>query len=158
MLVQMLKEVGFYPIIGVVGSTHKVQFCRDLGADYVIDKSTTHDLWAEAKEVSPDGFVAIFDASGVETLAGSYENLSRCGRLVTYGFHSNLPKASALLSPFEWIRMIYRVIVMPKFDPMSLVLDSKAGKLINGCLMVDDLLIFINHTLSLFSFCYLSLL
>ena len=128
MLVQMLKERGFYPIVGVVGSSHKVQFCRDLGADYVVDKSKTgggDGLWREARQVCPDGFVAIFDASGVETLAGSYENLSRCGRLVTYGFHSNLPKASALLSPVEWVRMAWRVAAMPRFDPMALVLDSK---------------------------------
>lgn len=137
-LVQMLKEVGFYPIIGVVGSAHKVQFCRDLGCDYVIDKSSTRNLWAEAREVSPDGFAAIFDASGVETLAGSYENLSRCGRLITYGFHSNLPKASSLLSPLEWIRMIYRVAAMPRFDPMSLVLDSKAVLGFNLSFFADE--------------------
>jgi NADPH:quinone reductase-like Zn-dependent oxidoreductase len=69
--------------------------------------------------------VAIFDANGVETIGESYEALSRCGRLVIYGFHSNLPKASHLLSPLQWIKMIYRVAVMPKFDPMAMVLDSK---------------------------------
>jgi len=135
MLVQMLKERGFYPIVGVVGSSHKVQFCRDLGADYVIDKSKTgggDGLWREARQVCPDGFVAVFDASGVETLAGSYENLCRCGRLVTYGFHSNLPKASALLSPAEWVRMAWRVAVMPRFDPMALVLDSKVRACVGG--------------------------
>lgn len=137
MLVQMLKELGYHPIVGVVGSSHKVQFCKSLGADYVIDKSCSN-LWAEAKKISPDGYAAIFDANGVDTLSDSYEHLSRCGRLVTYGFHSNLPKASSLLSPFEWMRMIYRVLAMPKFDPMSLVLDSKAVLGFNLSFFADE--------------------
>lgn len=121
----------------MVGSSHKVAFCKNLGADYVIDKSCSN-LWAEAKSISPDGYVAIFDANGVDTLSESYEHLSRCGRLVTYGFHSNLPKASSLLSPVEWIRMIYRVIAMPKFEPMSLVLDSKAVLGFNLSFFADE--------------------
>jgi synaptic vesicle membrane protein VAT-1 len=137
MLIQMLKELGYHPIVGVVGSSHKVQFCKSLGADHVIDKSSTN-LWKEAKKYSLDGYVAIFDANGVDTLSDSYDNLCRCGRLVTYGFHSNLPKASSFLSPIEWIRMIYRVIVMPKFDPMSLVLDSKAVLGFNLSFFADE--------------------
>ena len=137
MLVQMLKELGYHPIVGVVGSSHKVQFCKNLGADFVIDKSCSN-LWAEAKKHSHDGYVAIFDANGVDTLSDSYENLSRCGRLVTYGFHSNLPKASSLLSPFEWMRMVYRLVAMPKFDPMSLVLDSKAVLGFNLSFFADE--------------------
>jgi NADPH:quinone reductase-like Zn-dependent oxidoreductase len=137
MLVQMLKELGYYPIVGVVGSSHKVEFCKNLGADFVIDKSCSN-LWKEAHKHSPDGYVAVFDANGVDTLADSYEHLSRCGRLVTYGFHSNLPKAAALISPIEWMRMIYRVIAMPKFEPMSLVLDSKAVLGFNLSFFADE--------------------
>lgn len=137
MLVQMLKELGYHPIVGVVGSSHKVEFCKNLGADYVIDKSRS-TLWTEAKKYSPNGYVAIFDANGVDTLFNSYEHLSRCGRLVTYGFHSNLPKASSFLSPIEWIRMIYKVIAMPKFEPMSLVLDSKAVLGFNLSFFADE--------------------
>lgn len=137
MLIQMLKELGYHPIVGVVGSSHKVEFCKKLGADYVIDKSSS-TLWTEAKKYSPNGYVAIFDANGVDTLSDSYENLSRCGRLVTYGFHSNLPKASSFISPVEWIRMIYRVFAMPKFEPMSLVLDSKAVLGFNLSFFADE--------------------
>mmetsp|Transcript_14794 Transcript_14794/g.14204 ORF Transcript_14794/g.14204 Transcript_14794/m.14204 type:complete len:441 (+) Transcript_14794:169-1491(+) len=137
MLVQMLKELGYSPIVGVVGSSHKVEFCKNLGANFVIDKSCSN-LWKEARRISPDGYVAVFDANGVDTLADSYEHLSRCGRLVTYGFHSNLPKAAALISPIEWMRMIYRVIAMPKFEPMSLVLDSKAVLGFNLSFFADE--------------------
>jgi NADPH:quinone reductase-like Zn-dependent oxidoreductase len=85
----------------------------------------TKNLWEDARKISPNGFVAIYDANGVETLQDSYLNLCRCGRVVTYGFHSNLPK-SDLLSPFAWLKLIYGLFVMPKFDPMDMVVESKS--------------------------------
>ena len=69
--------------------------------------------------------MAIFDANGIETLNTSFYNLCRTGTLVTYGFHSNLPKSSSLLSPINWMKIIYNMLLMPKFDPMALVLESK---------------------------------
>lgn len=123
-LVTMCRLVGLGPIVAVVGASHKVQYCKDLGADFVIDKSK-QDLWKEAKRISPDGYAAIFDANGISTLQDSYEHTARCGSLVIYGFHSNLPKASTLLSPLAWIRMIRDVFKMPAFDPMELTLESR---------------------------------
>lgn len=123
-LVTMCKLVGLGPIVGVVGASHKVDYCKGLGADYVIDKST-QNLWKEAKRISPDGFAAIFDANGISTLKDSYEHTARCGTLVIYGFHSNLPKASTLLSPIAWVKMIADVFKMPAFDPMELTLESR---------------------------------
>ena len=63
--------------------------------------------------------------SGVETLADGYRHLARCGKLISYGFHSNLPK-SAMLSPLHWVDLIWGLIMMPKFDAMQMVLDSKS--------------------------------
>lgn len=123
-LVTMCRLVGLGPVVAVVGASHKVQYCKDLGADYVIDKSK-QDLWKEAKRISPDGYAAIFDANGISTLQESYEHTARCGTLVIYGFHSNLPKASTLLSPLAWLRMIRDVFKMPAFDPMELTLESR---------------------------------
>jgi synaptic vesicle membrane protein VAT-1 len=88
-ILQMCKAAGFYPVVAVVGSSHKVSYCSSLGADFVIDKSTSRNLWAEARSISPDGYSAIFDANGVETIEDSYEHLTRCGKLIIYGFHSN---------------------------------------------------------------------
>lgn len=124
MLVQMARLQGFNPIVAVVGSSHKVEYCKSLGATHVIDKST-QDLWQTARGISPEGFVAVFDANGVETIGNSYDHLCRCGRLITYGFHSNIPKAESFLSPMQWIKMIVRLASMPKFEAMPLVLDSK---------------------------------
>ena len=123
-LVRMCKLVGLGPVVAVVGSSHKVQYCKELGADHVIDKSS-QNLWKKAKRFSPNGYAAVFDANGISTLKDSYEHTARCGSLVVYGFHSNLPKASTLLSPLSWIRMIRDVFKMPAFDPMELTLESK---------------------------------
>jgi len=125
MLIQVCKLCGCHPIVAVVGSSHKVALCHTLGADIVIDKST-EGLWAAAEESSPDGYIAVFDANGVATLQASYDHLAMCGRLIVYGFHTNLPMGSSMLSPWAWIKMAFGMAKMPKFDSMGMVMDSKA--------------------------------
>jgi NADPH:quinone reductase-like Zn-dependent oxidoreductase len=126
MLVQISKILGLGPIVGVVGSTSKVEEAKSLGCDVVIDKSK-EDLWTRAEEVSPqDGFKTIMDANGVSTLQQSYNHLAPTGRLVIFGFHSNLPVGADMLSPMEWIRMAKKMSTMPKFDPMDLVVENKS--------------------------------
>jgi synaptic vesicle membrane protein VAT-1 len=123
-LVQICKLQGFHPVVGVVGSSHKIDYCKDIGCDYIIDKSK-EDLWKKAKLISNDGYAAIFDANGISTLSNSFDHVTRCGSLIVYGFHSNLPKASELLSPMSWIGMIKDQLSMPSYDPMVLTLESK---------------------------------
>ena len=125
MLVQMSKILELNPIVGVVGSASKVDEARSLGCDFVIDKSN-EDLWAAAEEVSATGYAAIMDANGVSTLQDSYDHLAPTGRLVVFGFHSNLPVGQAMLSPMEWLRMGKKMNVMPKFDPMDMTVDNKS--------------------------------
>ena len=141
MLVQMAKLLGCSPIVAVVGSTHKVEFCRTiLGADVVIDKSQ-ESLWSAARAALPKslgGYAAIFDANGVSTLRESFDALDRCGRLIVYGFHSNLPRGADLLSPLAWIRMAYNMCRLPSFDPMELVLESKAVLGFNLSFFADE--------------------
>jgi hypothetical protein len=59
-------------------------------------------------------------------------------RLITYGFHSNLPKASDLLSPTAWLQMLVGIVNMPKFDPMALVTSSKAIMGFNLSFFADE--------------------
>eukprot|EP00975_Prorocentrum_lima_P053334 11184216-Prorocentrum_lima.AAC.1 len=105
-----------------------MQACVDAGADVVIDKAArgADAFWDEARTVAPEGYIAIFDANGVSTLQQSYEHLALCGRLIIYGFHSNLPRGIHTLNPFAWLKMAFLISRMPKFDPMALVLESKA--------------------------------
>ncbi|KAL7549066.1 hypothetical protein ACHAWF_012333 [Thalassiosira exigua] len=123
-LVQMSRILDLF-VVGVVGTSSKVADAQSLGCDVVIDKST-QDLWSAAEEASPNGYSTIMDANGVSTIGESYDHLAPSGRLVVFGFHSNLPIGSAMLSPIEWLRMAKKVAVMPKFDAMDLVVSNKS--------------------------------
>ena len=150
MLIQICKLRGYSPIVAVVGSGHKTKYCKQLGADYVIDKGK-EDLWKKAAEISPDGFVAIFDANGVETLQSSYDSLSKCGSLVTYGFHSNIPKASSFISPFHWVKVILDMFRMPKFDPMDMCVNSKTVSGFNLSFFADEKAIILTYMEQIFA-------
>lgn len=124
MLVQMARLLKCSPIVAVVGANHKIPLCEKLGADVVIDKSS-QNLWEEARKASPGGYAAIMDANGISTLADSYRHLARAGRLVVYGFHTNLPSTD-LINPLVWVRMAFALTRMPRFDPMDMVLSGRS--------------------------------
>jgi len=137
MLIQMSKILGLHPIVGVVGSTSKVKSAKALGCDVVIDKSK-EDLWKRASEVVGNGYKTIMDANGVSTLQQSYDHLAPTGRLVIFGFHSNLPMGRDSLNPFEWIKMAKKMGKMPAFDPMSLTVDNKSVMGFNLSFFADE--------------------
>lgn len=126
MLVQMSKILGLGPIVGVVGSSSKVQAAKDLGCDVVIDKSSQNNSnwWKLVKDASPSGYSAVMDANGV-TLQESYDNLCPTGRLIVYGFHSNLPLGKDMLAPKQWYQMVKNLGKVPKIDPMDLTVSNK---------------------------------
>eukprot|EP00750_Incisomonas_marina_P008599 INCI1554.3.p1 GENE.INCI1554.3~~INCI1554.3.p1 ORF type:complete len:309 (-),score=36.27 INCI1554.3:1056-1982(-) len=106
MLVQIAKSRG-HTVVGVVGRSAKVAYCRSIGADHVIDKSS-QPLWDTAQHFSASyrefrGFHAVFDANGVSTLQESYKYTLPGGKLVVYGFHSMLPKNGGILGLFQWV-------------------------------------------------------
>jgi NADPH:quinone reductase-like Zn-dependent oxidoreductase len=68
----------------------------------------------------------VADANGVSTLRESYNHLAPTGRVIVFGFHSNLPMNQDLLSPTEWIRMIWKMMQMPKINPMDLTASNKS--------------------------------
>lgn len=137
LLVQMSKILGLAPIVGVVGSTKKVSEAKSLGCDIVIDKST-EELWSAAEKASCSGYSTIMDANGISTLKQSYDHLAPSGRLIVFGFHSNLPMGNAMLSPLEWIRMAKKVVSMPKFDAMDLTVSNKAVLGFNLSFFADE--------------------
>ena len=108
-------------MIGVVGAAHKIDHARAMGAVEVIDKSS-QDLWPEAERLAPDGFDAVFDANGVQTLRASYEHLAPTGRLVVYGFHTMLPKTGRL----NWAKLALDWLRTPRFNPLHMTRDNKS--------------------------------
>ena len=88
--------------------------------------ANTHTHTHKHRAASPKGYSAIMDANGVTTLGKSYEHLAQSGRLIVYGFHTNLPRGVGLLSPLAWASMAVGLLSMPRFDSMQMVLDSKS--------------------------------
>lgn len=119
-LIQLAKILDCH-VVGVVGSSHKVEYCKKLGADKVIDKSR-EDLWTMAKKYSPQGYDVILDANGPSTLKASYDHLRPIGKLITYGFHTMLPKDGKSFNPIRLARDWLRI---PRFNPLDLVQQNK---------------------------------
>lgn len=114
-LIQLGKAAG-WTMVGVVGAPHKVALVESLGADHVIDKSRA-DLWREAERIAPQGYDVVLDANGVSTLRQSYDHLRPTGKLVSYGFHSMLPREGGRVSyaalAWGWLRS-------PRFNPIDM--------------------------------------
>ena len=84
-------------------AAHKVATVEALGADAVIDKSSS-DLWREAERLAPGGYDVVLDANGVETLWQSYRHVAPLGRLVVYGFASMLPRGGRRRN---WLKLVW---------------------------------------------------
>lgn len=148
MMVQMSKLLGLSPVVGVVGRTSKVDEAKALGCDLVIDKqklreescSSSSSMWDSIRAAGPkDGYSIIADPNGVSTLQDSFDHLCPTGRLVAFGFHSNLPMGRDSLNPMEWVRMVRKASQMPAFDPMELVTSNKSVMGFNLSFFVNEI-------------------
>lgn len=132
-LVQMAKILGC-EVVGVVGSTSKVDYVRALGADAVIDKSR-EDLFGRARELHPSGFDLVFDANGAETMRESYRALRPTGRLVLYGAHSMLSRGSGRPN---WLKLAWDYLRTPRFHPLDLINGNKSVMAFNLSYLFDE--------------------
>ena len=120
-LVQLCKIKGI-KTIGIVGSSHKKQSLKDLGCDFIIDKSQ-EDLWKKVEEYAPNGVDLAFDANGVETLQQSYNHLGPSGKLVAYGAHSMFPKKGGKVN---WPKLAIDFLKTPRFNPLNMTSQNKS--------------------------------
>lgn len=119
-LVQIARNAGC-EVIGVVGSSHKVDPVLELGANAVIDKSR-EDLWARAEQIAPEGFHVVCEGNGPETLRQSYEHLAPTGRLVVYGFASMMSRGRSKPS---WLRLARTYLATPRFHPLRMTNENR---------------------------------
>ena len=84
------------------------------------------------------GFSTIMDANGVATLKQSYDHLAATGRLIVFGFHSNLPMGKSALDPLQWIKMASKANKMPTFDAMDMVTSNKSVLGFNLSFFADE--------------------
>lgn len=131
-LVQLAAASGC-EVVGVVGSSHKVDAVRAAGAAHVIDKSTTA-LWPEAERLAPAGYDVILDANGVSTLGDSYAHVRPAGKLVVYGFHSMMPKQGG--TP-NWPKLALDYVRTPRFNPLEMTTSSKSVLAFNLSFLFD---------------------
>lgn len=131
-LVQM-GNIARCKVVGIVGASHKVETVKKLGAWEVIDKST-QDLWKESERLAPDGFDAIFDANGAETLKESYQHLRAGGKLVVYGFHTMFTKGRG--KP-NWIKLIWNYLKTPAFNPLKMTQENRSVLAFNLSYLFD---------------------
>jgi len=144
--VQLAKWKGC-EVTGIVGSSHKVDFVKSLGADFVIDKSS-QNLWKEVERISPAGFDVIADANGAETLKYSYKHLASSGKLLVYGFHTMMPKQGGKI---DWIKLIRMYLKTPRFNPLDMTSDNKSVIAFNLSYLFDKKELFIEATRYLIS-------
>ncbi|MED5277017.1 MAG: NADPH:quinone oxidoreductase family protein [Actinomycetota bacterium] len=80
-------------VIAVAGGQEKVEACRELGADFVIDHTEEGDLVEKVREItSNQGVDVAYDPVGGET----FQKVRRCmawnGRLLVIGFVAGIPE------------------------------------------------------------------
>jgi NADPH:quinone reductase-like Zn-dependent oxidoreductase len=120
-LLQLLR-IHNCKVVGVVGGQHKFETAKSSGADFVLDRYK-EDIWKRAKEISPEGYDAIFDGNGPSTLSDGYKQLKPVGKLVSYGFHSMFQKSSKRTN---WLKLALTYFQVPRFNPLDMVTDNKS--------------------------------
>jgi NADPH2:quinone reductase len=100
--IQLGKAVGA-TVIATVSSSDKVEFCKSLGADHVINYREVPINEGVKQIVGRDGVQVIYDPVGGTAYAQAVKCIARHGRVVLIGYSSG-----------EW----------PKVDPLNVVLRS----------------------------------
>lgn len=121
-LVQIARLLGCH-VVGVVGSTHKVEVASAFGAHAVIDASR-EDLWQAAETYAPAGYDVILDANGISTLGASLRHLAPMGRLVVYGFASMLPRGGT--GRLRWLSLLWNFLRTPRISPFELTQKNRS--------------------------------
>ncbi|MBM7804227.1 NADPH2:quinone reductase [Geodermatophilus bullaregiensis] len=93
--IQLGKAAGAR-VIATAGGAHKVEVCRELGADHVVDY-TTEDFVPVVKELTGgEGADVVYDPVGGDVFDRSRKCIAFEGRLVVVGFTSGrIPEAPA---------------------------------------------------------------
>lgn len=119
--VQIARAFDCEPI-GIVGADHKLNVALEYGASQVFSKHDK-DLWRRVREAAPDGYAAVLDPNGADTLRKSYDALGPMGRLIVYGFSSMLPMGRGKPS---YARLVAKYLKTPRFNPIEMTGDNKS--------------------------------
>ena len=98
--IQLCKRMGC-TVITTVGSDDKIEKCRELGADHVINYREDRFEGAVRKITKKKGVDVVFEHVGKDTWNGSMLSLRRGGRLVTCGSTSGVSAETNLMMLFQ---------------------------------------------------------
>ena len=98
--IQLAHAIGC-TVITTVGSDEKIEPCRALGADHVINYRTDRFEGVVRKLTRKVGVDVVFEHVGKDTWAGSMLSLKRGGRLVTCGSTSGVSAETNLMMLFQ---------------------------------------------------------
>lgn len=98
--IQLAKRIGC-TVITTVGSNEKIEKCRELGADHVINYREDRFEGAVRKITRKKGVDVVFEHVGKDTWGGSMLSLRRGGRLVTCGSTSGVSAETNLMMLFQ---------------------------------------------------------
>jgi len=121
-ILQLARSAG-YKTVAVVGASHKIDYVKSLGADFIVDKSK-EDLWRRVHDIFPEGYDAVLDANGASTLSESYNCLRATGKLIAYGSHSILPSAQS--GRMNYLKAGWGMLKTPRFNPLKLISENKS--------------------------------
>jgi len=98
--IQLAKKIGC-TVITTVGSDDKIERCKELGADHVVNYRTDRFEGTVRKITKKRGVDVVFEHVGKDTWAGSMLCLRRGGRLVTCGSTSGVSAETNLMMLFQ---------------------------------------------------------
>jgi len=98
--IQLAKHIGC-TVITTVGSDEKIERCKELGADHVINYRKDRFEGAVRKITNKKGVDVVFEHVGADTWQGSMLSLRRGGRLVTCGSTSGVSAPTNLMMLFQ---------------------------------------------------------
>ena len=98
--IQLARKIGC-TVITTVGSDDKIEACKALGADHVINYRSDRFEGAVRKITKKKGVDVVFEHVGKDTWQGSMLSLRRGGRLVTCGSTSGVSAETNLMMLFQ---------------------------------------------------------
>jgi NADPH2:quinone reductase len=147
--IQLGKAAGAH-VIATAGGERKVEVCRQLGADHVVDYST-EDFVPVVKEVTGGhGADIVYDPVGGDVFDKSRKCIAFEGRLVVVGFTSGrIPEAPAshlLVKNYSVVGLhwgLYRTMDPPRIGMVHeeltrLVADGHIDPLVSQALPLDE--------------------
>lgn len=119
-LLQLAKAHGCR-VVAVIGNKKKADQISGYQPDHILLRDA--QLWQKTKSIAPNGFSAIFDANGADSLRQGWQQLASPGRLVVYGFHTMLQAGRDRPS---WPKLIWTWLRTPRFSPLDFTGPAKS--------------------------------